>query len=752
MAINVRVPPLTVAPSTVVGGTPQSVFTFQFPFWEAADIIVEIDGEALDPADYAVVGLFIQLDENDEEIEVEGGYGSGQVTLDTPVSDCTVTIDRFVTAARETVFSKTAPLPMTALNADLNKLTARDQDLARRFGISTGGGGGDGGPFDISDITGLETALDGKAATSHTQAASTITDFSEAVDDRVAAAVVDGTGLTATYNDGAGSLTLDVDFATWTEVQTGAATGKAIDPLTAASGMPVVYRDVICDAAPSPANADDSGGILAMFDGEQSYNPIRLRSRLRAQSALSAPTSGYRYTPETALIRGWLFNRAGHNQSTSTNDGRTGAVAMRLNITATSGSSPTVSKADGDTVAYNFSAFCNAAEKSGSTHFLANPAIVGFNGDMLLGADYGYMQGAEVAYDDGGFVGACIHDVANLKRTNAGTDKAVTWIAYRPQSTGTQAIDSFFAPVGSAKIGMDLSTGSYTQAAIALAADQTIHFDATNATSDKFPDDTTVGSTYLKFNGTSDAYEFWVAGSKTAEIGANGVTAANQFLRGTGSPEGAVTANRGTIYVQTDGAVGSTLWAKRTDGTNTSWETLGSQPTRAITAKAGIILDDLQILTGRVSGTIRNLLNYSASGTLTFGDAAAGGPIAFFNDFIPDVASGAKFIGSTSNRVDTIYTINALNVLSDAREKTERPAPPKLLAEIGKLRMRTYTRNDGGKVRCGVFAQDVIACFERASVDWREWDVVHEDKSGKLSVYYDHLFALKIAALELALA
>lgn len=124
----------------------------------------------------------------------------------------------------------------------------------------------------ISDITGLQTALDGKAATSHshatsdvtgldtalagkqplataltnttaafttaqetklsgiatgatandtdanlrarsshtgTQAASTISDFSEAVDDRVAALLVEGTNITLTYNDAAGSLTID---------------------------------------------------------------------------------------------------------------------------------------------------------------------------------------------------------------------------------------------------------------------------------------------------------------------------------------------------------------------------------------------------------------------------------------------------------------------------------------------------------------------------------------------------------------
>jgi hypothetical protein len=42
-----------------------------------------------------------------------------------------------------------------------------------------------------------------------TQAATTISDFSEAVDDRVAALVVAGTNMTVTYNDAAGTLTFD---------------------------------------------------------------------------------------------------------------------------------------------------------------------------------------------------------------------------------------------------------------------------------------------------------------------------------------------------------------------------------------------------------------------------------------------------------------------------------------------------------------------------------------------------------------
>lgn len=126
MAQNVVVPPFPVAPETVVGSTPRSVFDFDFPFWEAEDILVYANDLKIAATGYTVQGLAVQNGE-----PVEGGYGSGRVTLNAPVSNCTVKIDRRVKASRESAFGRAAPLKMTALNADLNKLTARQQDYER---------------------------------------------------------------------------------------------------------------------------------------------------------------------------------------------------------------------------------------------------------------------------------------------------------------------------------------------------------------------------------------------------------------------------------------------------------------------------------------------------------------------------------------------------------------------------------------------------------------------------------------------
>jgi uncharacterized ParB-like nuclease family protein len=56
--------------------------------------------------------------------------------------------------------------------------------------------------------TATQTALDGKAATAHNHASTSITDFAEAVDDRVATLLVAGANVTLTYNDAANTLTI----------------------------------------------------------------------------------------------------------------------------------------------------------------------------------------------------------------------------------------------------------------------------------------------------------------------------------------------------------------------------------------------------------------------------------------------------------------------------------------------------------------------------------------------------------------
>lgn len=71
-------------------------------------------------------------------------------------------------------------------------------DFTKLAGIATG-----------ATANSSDAVLLARANHTGTQTATTISDFSEATDDRVAALLVAGTNITLTYNDGAGTLTID---------------------------------------------------------------------------------------------------------------------------------------------------------------------------------------------------------------------------------------------------------------------------------------------------------------------------------------------------------------------------------------------------------------------------------------------------------------------------------------------------------------------------------------------------------------
>ena len=91
----------------------------------------------------------------------------------------------------------------------------------------------------------IASASTGNIAIPHTH----ITDFSEAVDDRVNSLLVDGDGITGTYNDGAGSYTIDVDSTVirttgdQSLAGTKTFTGKLILPTTDVTDAGAIFTD-----------------------------------------------------------------------------------------------------------------------------------------------------------------------------------------------------------------------------------------------------------------------------------------------------------------------------------------------------------------------------------------------------------------------------------------------------------------------------------------------------------------------------
>jgi hypothetical protein len=64
------------------------------------------------------------------------------------------------------------------------------------------------------------------------------------------------------------------------------------------------------------------------------------------------------------------------------------------------------------------------------------------------------------------------------------------------------------------------------------------------------------------------------------ELGLLDVAGTRKFLWGTGSPEGVVTASRGSLFLRTDGGTNTTMYRKETgDATNTGWVAVSAAST-----------------------------------------------------------------------------------------------------------------------------------------------------------------------------
>lgn len=227
-------------------------------------------------------------------------------------------------------------------------------------------------------------------------------------------------------------------------------------------------RTASVTSVPTLIASEDS--IENAFTGDISKIMLPIKHYITGASTLTQPTTGYVYVKEAYPHYTYLYNSSGWNQGTSTNTGRTAAVAYRTKV---------YQAGQGDAVAYNGSVFVTGT-KSGSTHFLANPAGVLFNGDMQAGADGVYLNGYETIYSDGGFDAAGIGLVNNFNRTVATGAKSAVWMGYRAQSVGSASCDTVVSATGKWITGVDFTPNSVdfgsNQAAISLKSGQRIYF------------------------------------------------------------------------------------------------------------------------------------------------------------------------------------------------------------------------------------------------------------------------------------
>jgi hypothetical protein len=135
--------------------------------------------------------------------------------------------------------------------------------------VSSSGGGG-GGSADWTDITNKPTTFTPSA---HTQAFSTITDGQEAVEDIVANQIIGGTGITTSYNDSTGKLTINAS---------GGGGGGA-------SGI-IDFADVFSGVGDGITNNDAAFAAAEASSYEQIYLP---QGRFYTTTAIDSFTKSY---------------------------------------------------------------------------------------------------------------------------------------------------------------------------------------------------------------------------------------------------------------------------------------------------------------------------------------------------------------------------------------------------------------------------------------------------------------------------
>lgn len=520
MAQNVVVPPFDEAPVTVVGPTPQSVFPFEFPFWEADDLIVYIDGVRLGSNGYTVEGYYIQNGD-----PVEGGFGSGAVTLNAAVSNCSVTIDRLVVAARETQFSRSAPLGMPTLNSDLNKLAARQQDLARsllRAVIAPVG----------EDAPSPQDVIDAARAVAIKEDKNTLRSLRSfyggagdgATNDTAAVQAANAAGGVVYVPEGRFETTLgfyDLLNARFTgegQVELGGY-AQARDR----SFMTAEIGDVSFDRT-------------RIFDGDWS-KAHDVRYAYRGGNVGKSPITAYRnLTLASPEIRVLDFTGGTNTDLANHAGGRTGMADQRF--LAYHGG-------QGDLVERTYFGEVYSA-RSGATHWLANPAIIVENGGLgAVGSATGaFLNHSEFIYSDSGLSVTAIDRVRNYVRTNDTRALQQVWVHDRPQSSGTKPVDAVYAPAGIFRRGYDTAGASFTDgAAVVLKRGEYVFFDG-QATPDA------LGGKFYSQNTGSTAIGLAADGSLEIIVGAGRklrVAGLSAFANDTAAAAGGL--GIGNIYV-----------------------------------------------------------------------------------------------------------------------------------------------------------------------------------------------------------
>lgn len=102
-------------------------------------------------------------------------------------------------------------------------------------------------------------------------------------------------------------------------------------------------------------------------------------------------------------------------------------------------------------------------------------------------------------------------------------------------------------------------------------------------------------------------------------------------------------------------------------------------------------------------------------------------------------------IASNSVPVANIYTQNAVTVTSDRNAKNSiQPIDDKVLQAWSEVEPKQYKLNGDDNWSFGYIAQDIVEAFTRHGLDYKQYNIVHEE-DGKFMLKYDMCAVLESA-------
>lgn len=191
------------------------------------------------------------------------------------------------------------------------------------------------------------------------------------------------------------------------------------------------YLSAIKAAPTASGNFND---ISTAFNGSLSGVLFPIEHRVTGTTTLGSPTTGYLYTPEAGAYVVVSRNDSGHNESTSTNIGRTACVVNFGKLDQFG---------QGDHTYFAIQAQCGGSSRAGATDFLANPAVCAFDGTFTATGHGIYLNWHECDLELGVYDAAAIGHVVSVTRNTGDTGPGLGSVTggFRTQSKGTYPVD-----------------------------------------------------------------------------------------------------------------------------------------------------------------------------------------------------------------------------------------------------------------------------------------------------------------------